>query len=66
MKNTIKLGLIALTALSFAACKGTHSTSTTDTTRVADSTRTTVTDTTRRDTTKMKMDTTRRDTTKKP
>ena len=66
MKNTIKLGLIALTAFSFAACKGTHSTSTTDTTKVTDTSRTTVTDTTRRDTVKTTTDTTRRDTTKKP
>jgi ABC-type oligopeptide transport system substrate-binding subunit len=59
MKNIIKLSLITMLAISFAACKGTHSTSTTDTTKVVDSTKTTVVDT-------VKKDTTKKDTTKKP
>lgn len=68
MKNFSKLTLAALIACSFAACKGTGSTSTTDTTKVVDSTKTTVVDTTKKDTGKMKMstDTTKKDTTKKP
>lgn len=67
MKNISKLGLAAFIALSFAACKGTGSTSTTDTTKVTDSTKTTVVDTTKKDTaTKMTTDTTKKDTTKKP
>jgi ABC-type oligopeptide transport system substrate-binding subunit len=60
MKNIIKLSLIAFIALSFAACKGTHSTSTTDTTKVVDSTKTTVVDTAKKDTAKMKTDTTKK------
>lgn len=59
MKKTIKLGLIVVIALSFAACKGKKATSTTDTTKVVDSTKTTVIDT-------VKKDTTKKDTTKKP
>jgi hypothetical protein len=62
MKNISKLCLVAFIALSFAACKGTGSTSTTDTTKVTDSTKTTVVDTTK----KMAPDTTKKDTTKKP
>jgi hypothetical protein len=63
MKTISKLGLAALMAFSFAACKGTKSTSTTDTTKVSDTSKTTVVDTTRKDTGKMKMDTTKKDTT---
>ena len=68
MKNISKLTLAALIACSFAACKGAGSTSTTDTTKVIDSTKTTVVDTTKKDTTQTKMttDTTKKDTTKKP
>jgi len=66
MKNIVKFSLAAFIALSFAACKGPSSTSTTDTTKVVDSTKTTVVDTTKKDTVKMKMDTTKKDTAKKP
>jgi len=59
MKTISKLGLAALIALSFAACKGTKSNSTTDTTKVTDSTKTTVVDTAQ----KMTPDTTKKDTT---
>jgi ABC-type oligopeptide transport system substrate-binding subunit len=52
MKQAIKLTLITLLALSFAACKGTKSTSTSDSTKVIDSTKTTVVDTVKKDTTK--------------
>lgn len=61
MKNIIKLSLVAFIALTFAACKGTSSTSKTDTVKVVDSTKTTVVDTV-----KVKADTTKKDTTKKP
>ena len=63
MKNITKLGLATMVALSFAACKGAKSTSTTDTTKVTDSSKTTVVDTVKKDTGKMKMDTTKKDTT---
>ncbi|HVS92986.1 MAG TPA: hypothetical protein VHB54_18890 [Mucilaginibacter sp.] len=63
MKNVSKLGLAILLALSFAACKGTKSTSTSDTTKVTDSSKTTVVDTTKKDTAKMPMDTSKKDTT---
>jgi len=52
MKNISRLGLAAFIALSFAACKGTGSTTTTDTTKVTDSTKTTVVDTVKKDTSK--------------
>ena len=58
MKNIIKLGIAASMLLSFAACKGTSSTTTSDTTKVTDSTKVTVVDT-------VKKDTTKKDTTKK-
>ena len=64
MKNIGKLTLAVLVAGSFAACSGTHSTSTTDTTKVVDSTKTTVVDTTKK--APMTTDTTKKDTTKKP
>jgi len=64
MKNISKLTLVILIAGSFAACKGTHSTSTTDTTKVVDSTKTNVVDTTKK--APMTTDTTKKDTTKKP
>ncbi|HVV54061.1 MAG TPA: hypothetical protein VHC47_01980 [Mucilaginibacter sp.] len=60
MKSIIKLSLAAFIALSFAACKGSGSTSTTDTTKVTDSTKTTVIDTVKKDTTAMKMDTSKK------
>lgn len=63
MKNISKLTLAILIVGSFAACKGTHSTSTTDTTKVVDSTKTNVVDTTKK--APMKPDTTKKDTTKK-
>ena len=68
MKNISKLSLAAFIALFFAACKGSGSTTTTDTTKVTDSTKTTVVDTAKKDTaaTKMTTDTTKKDTTKKP
>ena len=62
MKNISKLGLAAFIALSFAACKGAASTSTTDTTKVTDTTKTTVVDTAKTTV----VDTTKKDTTKKP
>jgi len=62
MKNVSKLGMAALIALSFAACKGAKSTSTTDTTKVVDSTKTTVVDTAK----PAAVDTTKKDTVKKP
>jgi ABC-type oligopeptide transport system substrate-binding subunit len=58
MKLFSKLCLAALIALSFAACKGTKSTSTTHTPKVTDSSKTTVVDTV-----KPKTDTTKKDTT---
>jgi hypothetical protein len=64
MKNISKLTLAILIVGSFAACKGTHSTSTTDTTKVVDSTKTNVVDTTKK--APMTTDTTKKDTTKKP
>ena len=66
MKNIAKLGLVAVVALSFAACSGNKSTSTTDSTKV-DSTATTTTvdttakkDSTKADTSKMAKDTTKK------
>ncbi|MBV8391450.1 MAG: hypothetical protein JO080_16710 [Mucilaginibacter sp.] len=64
MKNISKLILIVLVTGSIAACKSTHKTGTTDTTKVADSTKTNVVDTTRKS--PMTTDTTKKDTTKKP
>ena len=68
MKNISKLSLTAFIALLFTACKGPGATTTTDTTKVTDSTKTNVVDTIKRDTaaTKMPTDTTKKDTTKKP
>lgn len=59
MKTISKLTLALFVAFSFAACKGTKSTGTTDTTKVSDSTKTNVVDTAK----KMKTDTTKKDTT---
>jgi hypothetical protein len=66
MKNISKITLAILIAGSFAACKGTHSTGTTDTTKVTttDTTKTNVVDTTKK--APMTTDTTKKDTTKKP
>ncbi len=59
MKNSLKIGLIALViATSFTACGGNKSTT------VVDST-TKVTDTSKKDTTIVKTDTTKKDTIKK-
>ncbi|MBS1525140.1 MAG: hypothetical protein JST19_05790 [Bacteroidetes bacterium] len=63
MKNICKLGLVMLVAVSFAACSGRKSTSTSDTTKVTDSSKTTVVDTSKKDTGKMPMDTSKKDTT---
>jgi hypothetical protein len=68
MKNSFKLGALALAiAVSFAACKGSGS-ATTDTAKMdsakMDSSKMAM-DTTKKDTSKMKMDTTKKDTTKK-
>ena len=67
MKNSFKIGFLALAiAVSFAACKGSSTTSTTDSTKTVDSTKTTTTDTTKKDTSKkVATDTTKKDTTKK-
>ena len=67
MKNSIKIASLALAvAVSFAACKGSSTSSTTDSTKTVDSTKTTVVDTTKKDTTKkVVVDTTKKDTTKK-
>jgi hypothetical protein len=64
MKNISKITLALLIAGLFAACSGTHSTSTTDTTKVTDTTRKSVVDTTKK--APMTTDTTKKDTAKKP
>lgn len=66
MKNIVKLTLVAFIALLFAACKGTQSTSTSDTTKAATDTTKAAADTMKKDT-GMKKDTTKMaDSTKKP
>jgi len=64
MKNTIKISLVALTALTFAACGGNKNKPAGDSASVKiDSTTTTSLDSTKKDT--AKMDTSKNDTTKK-
>ena len=67
MKNSFKMGALALViAVSFAACKGSGSSTTDTTTKVTDTTK--VVDTTKKvvvDTVKKVADTTKKDTTKK-